>query len=69
MLTKQEGEEVVFWCKDLNQLIHDMDLIQLKSIVGQIYQGITNPFKDIFPRKTWWEGFKLRHPDLMLQTT
>ena len=69
MLTKQEEEEVVVWCKNMNQLIHDMDLIQMKSIVFQIYQGRTNPFKDIFPGKSWWAGYKLRHPDLMLQTT
>jgi hypothetical protein len=27
-----------------------------------------NPFRDGFLGKSWWEGFKKRHPELVLQT-
>ena len=65
MLTKQEEEEVVFWCKDMAQLAHGLE-IQLKYIISMIYQGRTNPFIDGFLGKAWWAGFKLRHLDLVL---
>jgi len=44
-------------------------LIQIKYTVSQICQGRPNPFKDGFPSKSWWFGFKKRHPDLVLCTT
>ena len=30
VLIEQEEEEVVFWCKDMAEMGHGMDLIQLK---------------------------------------
>ena len=51
------------------QLGHGLELIQLKSTVAQICQGRPNPFKDGFPGKSWWFGFKKRHPNLVLCTT
>ena len=60
---------MVEWCKEMAQLGHGLELIQLKSTVTQICQGRPNPFKDGFPGKSWWSGFKKRHPDLVLRTT
>jgi transposase-like protein len=66
MLIKQEEEEVVVWCKEMVEMGHGMELIQLKANVAQICQYRLNPFKDGFPRKSWWVGFKKRHPELVL---
>ena len=48
---------------------HGLELIQLKSNVAQICQTRPNPFKDGFLGKSWWEGFKRRHPELVLRST
>ena len=48
---------------------HGLDLIQLKSILVQICQGRWNPFKDGLPGKSWWSGFKNRHPDRVSRKT
>ena len=47
---------------------HGLELIQLKSTIAQICQGRPSPFKDEFLGKSWWSGFKKRHPDLVLRT-
>ena len=67
-MTEDEEAEVVEWCKEMAQLGHGLELIQLKSTVSQICQGRPNPFKDGFPGKSWWFGFKTRHPELVLRT-
>ena len=66
VMTEEEEAEVVEWCKEMAQLGHGLEIIQLKSTVAQICQGRPNPFKDGFPGKSWWSGFKKRHPDLVL---
>ena len=68
VMTKEEEDEVVEWCKEMAQLGHYLELIQLKSTVAQICQGRPNPFKDGFPGKSWWSEFKKRHLDLVLRT-
>jgi len=68
VMIEEEEAEVVEWCKEMAQLGHGLELIQLKSTVAQIYQGRPNPFKDGFPGKSWWFGFKKRHPKLVLCT-
>jgi len=69
LLSVEEEEEVVVWCQDMAQLGHGLELVQLKSTVAQIFQVRPNPFKDGFPEKSWWRGFKQRHPKLVLRTT
>jgi len=68
VMAKEEEVEVVEWCKEMAQLGHGLELIQLKSTVDQICKGRPNPFKDGFPGKSWWFGFKKRHPDLVVCT-
>ena len=58
VMTEEEEDELVDWCKKMAQLGHRLQLIQLKSTVAQICQGRPNPFKDGFPGKSWWSGFK-----------
>ena len=58
VMTEDEEAEVVEWCKEMAQLGHGLELIQLQSTVAQIYRGRPNPFKDGFPGKSWWFGFK-----------
>ena len=36
-MTKQEEAEVVEWCKEMAQLGHGLEIVQLKSTVTQIY--------------------------------
>ena len=62
VMTEDEEAEVVEWCKEMAQLGHGLELIQLKSTVAQICQGRPNPFKDGFPGKSWWFGLKKRYP-------
>ena len=69
VMTEEEEDEVVEWCKEMAQLGHGLELIQLKSIVAQIYQRRPNPFKDGCIGNSWWSGFKKRHPDVVLHTT
>ena len=57
------------WCKEMADMGHGLELIQLKANVAQICQTRKNPFKDGFPRKSWWAGFKRRHPKLVLRST
>ena len=38
VMTEEEEDEVVEWCKEMAQLGHGLELI-LKSIVAQIFQG------------------------------
>jgi len=66
VMTEEEDAKVVEWCKEMAQLGHGLELIQLKSIVAQTYHGRPNPFKDGFPGKSCWSGFKKRHLDLVL---
>ena len=69
VMTEEEEAMVVEWYKEMTQLGYELELIQLKSKVSQICQGRQNPFKDGFPGKSWWFGFKKRHPDLVLLIT
>lgn len=69
VLSGEEEEEVIIWCQDMAQLSHGLELVQLKSTVAQIFQGRPNPFKDGFPGKSWWRGFKQRHLELVLRIT
>ena len=39
VMTKEEEAEVVEWCKEMAQLGHGLELIQLKSTLAQICQG------------------------------
>ena len=66
-MTEQEEEEVKVWYKEMVELGHGLELIQLKSTTSQFYQGRPNPFRDEFPGKSWSDGFKKRHPELVLQ--
>jgi hypothetical protein len=59
----------VVWCKEMVDMGHGLELIQQKENVAQICQSRPNPFKDGFPRKSWWAGFKKRHPYLVLRIT
>jgi len=61
-MTEEEEAEVVEWCKKMAQLVHGLELIQLKSTVAQICQERQNPFKDGFLGESWWFGFRKRHP-------
>jgi len=69
VMTEEEEAKVVDWCKEMAQLGHGLDIIQLKSTVVQICQGRPNPFKDGFLGKSWWSGFKKIHLDLLLHIT
>ena len=57
-MTIKEEEMVVVWCKEMDHLGHELELIQLKSIVVQLCQGRNNPLRDRFMGKSWWVGFK-----------
>lgn len=57
-MSKEEEGEVVEWCKEMDQLGHGIELIQLKSKFSQICQGRRNPFEDGFIGKSWWFGFE-----------
>lgn len=46
---------------------HGLNIINLKVEVANIYQSRPNPFKDGIPGKSWWTGFKRRHPELTLR--
>ena len=54
ILTLEEELEVVEWCKDLAQLGHGLEVIQLKSHVAHIFQTRPNPSKNGLPSKSWW---------------
>ena len=69
VMTEEEEDEVVKWCKEIPQLGHGLELIQPKSTITQICQGRPHPLKDGFSGKSWWSGFKKRHPNLVLRTT
>jgi len=69
VMIEEEEEKVIEWCKEIAQLRYGLEFTQLKSTVAQIYQGRPNPFKDGFLGKSWWSGFKKRHPNLVLHTT
>jgi len=57
VMTEEEEAEVVKWSKEMAQLGHGLEFIQLKSTVAQICQGRPNPFKDGYLGKSWWFGF------------
>ena len=68
ILSLEEELEVVEWCKDLAQLGRGLEVIQLKSHVAHIFQTRPNPFKNGLPGRSWWVGFRTRHPDLTIRT-
>ncbi|KAH9292038.1 hypothetical protein KI387_042776 [Taxus chinensis] len=68
ILTDEEEMEIVSWCHEMADMGHGLEIIQLKTCVAQICETRSNPFTDGFPGKSWWAGFKKRHPDLTLRT-
>ncbi|XP_059077024.1 MFS-type transporter clz9-like [Cryptomeria japonica] len=68
ILSLEEELEIVDWCKDMVQLGHGLEIIQLKSHVAHICETRPNPFKNGFPGRSWWIGFCKRHPDLTIRT-
>ncbi|KAH9291763.1 hypothetical protein KI387_043047 [Taxus chinensis] len=68
VLTEEEEEEIVEWCKEMADMGHGLELMQLKANVAQICETRQNPFRDGFPGKSWWAGFRKRHPDLAIRT-
>lgn len=51
--TKRRGHITVMIEEEMDELGHGLELIQLKSIVAQIYQRRPNPLKDGFHGKSW----------------
>lgn len=68
VLSLEEELEVVQWCKDLAQLGCGLEVLQLKSHVAHIFQTRPNQFKNGLLGRSWWVGFRKRHPDLTLRT-
>ncbi|KAH9292343.1 hypothetical protein KI387_042469 [Taxus chinensis] len=68
VLTENEEQEIVTWCKDMAELGHGLEVIHLKAYVAHICQSRPNPFNDGLPGKSWWYGFRRRHPDLTIRT-
>ncbi|KAH9325368.1 hypothetical protein KI387_005546 [Taxus chinensis] len=68
VLTEEEEEEIVEWCKEMADMGHGLELMQLKANVAQICETRQNPFRDGFPGKSWWARFRKRHPDLAIRT-
>ncbi|XP_059073557.1 uncharacterized protein LOC131874281 [Cryptomeria japonica] len=67
ILSLEEELEIVDWCKDMAQLGHGLEIIQLKLHVAHICETRPNPFKNGFPGRSWWTGFRKRHPDLTIR--
>ncbi|KAH9320446.1 hypothetical protein KI387_015085 [Taxus chinensis] len=68
VLTDEEEKEIVTWCQDMAELGHGLEVIHLKAYVAHMCQCRPNPFKDGLPGKSWWYGFRRRHPDLTIRT-
>ena len=66
MITAEREQEGFFGCKEMVGMGHGMELIHLKSTISETIQGMPNLFIDRFLRKSWWLGFKKRHPELVL---
>lgn len=60
---------MVDWCKEMAEMGHGLELIQLKSSVAKICHSRPNPFRDGLPGKSWWVGFKKRHQEFVFWTT
>lgn len=68
ILSLEEELEVVQWCKDLAQLGRGLEVIHLKSHVPHICQTRPNPVKNGLLGRSWWVGFRKRHPNLTIRT-
>ncbi|XP_057842521.2 uncharacterized protein LOC131051937 [Cryptomeria japonica] len=68
ILSLEEEIEIVDWCKDMAQLGHELEIIQLKSHVAHICETRPNPFNNGIPGTSWWAGFHKHHPDLTIRT-
>lgn len=69
ILSDEEEMEIVQWCQDMAEMGYGLEITQLKTYVAHICDTRANPFKNGFPGKSWWKGFKKRHPELALRTT
>lgn len=49
----EEEKEIVEWFKDLAQIEHGLEVIQLKSYVAYIHKIRLNPFKNGLPGRSW----------------
>ncbi|KAH9314182.1 hypothetical protein KI387_022809 [Taxus chinensis] len=67
VLTDEEEKEIVTWCQDMAELGHGLEVIHLKAYVAHMCQCRPNPFKDGLPGKSWWYGFRRRHPNLTIR--
>lgn len=61
-----EEDEVVQWCEDMAEIGHGLQISQLQSTVAQIIENMPSPFKNGMPGRSWWTGFRRRHPNLMM---
>ncbi|XP_059077123.1 uncharacterized protein LOC131876246 [Cryptomeria japonica] len=64
-----EEDLIVEWCKEMASVGHGLQIANLKVEVTQIGQSRPNPFTNGLLGKSWWLGFKCRHPKLTLHTT
>lgn len=56
------------WCQDMANIAHGLQVSQLKSTVAQMIRVRPDPFTNGMPWRSWWVGFRQRHPDLTIQT-
>lgn len=68
ILTDEEEAEIVQWCKDMANIGHGLQVSQLKSTVAHLVGVRPNPFTNGIPGRSWWVGFRQRHPDLTIRT-
>lgn len=69
VLTEEEESLIIERCKEMAVVGQGLEIVNLKTEVAQICETRNNPFKNGLPGKSWWTGFKRRHPDLCLRTT
>ncbi|KAH9291752.1 hypothetical protein KI387_043059, partial [Taxus chinensis] len=68
VLSEGEEKEIVEWCKQMADLGHGVGFMQLRACVAQICETRETPFREGLPGKSWCEGFRKRHPDIVLRT-
>lgn len=66
-ILSEEEVEVVQWCKDMAEIGHDIEISQLQTTVAQMTTTRPNPFTNGMPGKSWWAGYRKRHPDLTMR--
>lgn len=67
ILSSEEKTKIVQSCQDMVELRYGLEINQLKTYVAHICETRANPFKNVFPGKSWWKGFKIRHHELALR--